>query len=195
MTTVARHFLANHGIRVADSQKVTIQALLTSAFEVFVHRIVTFVSMVTLAHGTRKVTEAHVYEALRLLDRPSKKKHMRGGTVMAGDYFGVPHPAYGSGYQDTNSTTIDFYNGTAREELGSGMAGGAGAAHHAVLLQMMKDNFKLHKMTVSKGALSALNGFVSVKVHELSAALKTTAQLTKPKLVSVLGTKKFAIFI
>lgn len=193
MTTVAKHFLENHHITVNDKQVREIQTVLGTAFEVFIHRVVTIVAMIALVKGSRKVTEAHVKEALSVLaPRTPSRAKMHGGTVMAGDFYGVPHPSYGAGYLDTNATTVNFSDGTARPELDMS-GGGVVSTHHAIILQMIKDNLKLHNVSANKTAVNAMNAFVSKKVHELAAKLKQSGTITKTKLHSVLDTKRFVM--
>ena len=216
MTSLARSFLSAHYIRVDDKQAVKVQSTLANAFEVYLHRIASLVAIIALAKGSRKITDAHVAE-LASIFQPKKKtgKSFRGGssegTMMASNFFGVPHQSYGLGTLNMNSTTVDFTNGEARPPLGLMNGGrGAGAAvrsgqalslahgggHHEMMKTRLRHYLKLQKVTISHSAIEELMSLINTQAHALANRLSsgTGGSVSYAKLQAVLRTKKFAYF-
>lgn len=187
---LAQHFSHAYDINIADNTSRQVHGAISDALHVYVSRITSLAAMIALAQGTRKVSDKQVAAVRGILYSPRRK--MQGGTVMAGDYFGYPHTAYGMGNLDTNTTTIDFGNGSARPEIG--MSGGGS---HSCLLRMIQENLAMYKVTASVSASTMLRQLVSEHLDALALALKTsskTSPLTTTKLHTTLRAKKFALF-
>jgi hypothetical protein len=119
------------------------------------------------------------------------KKH--GGTVMASDFFGDHHQAYGQGSLDVRSETVDFVHQTSRPELA--MSGGATHAHHIVIQQKLKDNMIALKVSMSKQAFTMLSLLIHERIHGfIKATTNKHKMVSYEKLHKALKGNKFAIF-
>lgn len=197
MASLAHDFLAQHSIRVQEKQAAKVFSAVNNALDVYFYRLASVLAVLALAHGSRKVCEKEVAAACALFTHKRDKRDKRGqrggnseGTMMASDYFGAPHPAYGQGSLDTNSRTIDFGAYEARPAVG--MSGGA--PHHAKFRECIRANLKAHNVSISSSALDALEtDIINVHVHALVAKL-AVKDLTLQRVKAILKTKAFAMF-
>lgn len=194
MANLAHDFLSQHSIRVQEKQAAKVFSAVNNALDVYFYRLASVLAVLALAHGSRKVCEKEVASACALFTHKRDKRGQRGGnsegTMMASDYFGASHPAYGQGSLDTNSRTIDFGAYEARPAVS--MSGGA--PQHAKFRECIRANLKVHNVSISSSALDALEtDIINVHIHALVVKL-ANKDLTLQRVKAILKTKAFAIF-
>lgn len=165
--------------------------MLDNAISLYVSRMGALASMIALAAGTRKINDHHVrnISALFVPNKPHQRGPQQGGTVMASDFFGYPHDAYGRGALDANTKTLNFAINQARPPIHIHMSGGS---HTSLLKDLLQDSFTKYDTSITQTALISLIHIIDLQINTLLLAVQ---KAKSSKAVSkLLHSKTFSMF-
>ncbi len=197
---VAADFVEKHHLEVSKSEGED-KVLKAIAFhmDALIYNVASLACVVTMLYDHTQITPKHLVSVRKyILDKcsTSRGKSQKGGMSMASDFYGYPHPAYGSDAMagSTVVSSVNFAEGVARAALGPVMMGGAQPEHIKVIQKVVKKVLKHHQRTITKKAMEELIHIIDTHLRCFAKDLRTEAPLTEVRVKKVLEKKRHAIF-
>lgn len=200
MEKIALDFIHKHNFKVSkDTKLAELCEVFCKHIDALIFNVSALAALVVLLYRADKLEAKHIPAIMKhILDKCNAKKSvMRGGTVMASDYYGYNHPAYSAANEGSDVLPIDLASGLiARPALGPQTGGGAtvSIAQTKVVKDMVKDILHKHKLKYSRDAFKSLLSIVDSQMECLAADLRKCEPLSVKKVKSLLTKKRYFVF-
>lgn len=192
-------------VKPKDHDKV--HDTLAAHLDAVIYNITSIAILFTLLKGKTRVEPKHLADVMSYISTSCPMSNSKGGrgqhggTSMASDYFGYPHPNYSAGNatQGVTMSEVDFDAGIARAGIESQL-GGSGprpvllATHDKDAKAFARSILKLHKIRVSKSTFEELMRIIDIHMNCLGRDLEAASPLSLSKLEKILSLKRHSVF-
>ena len=174
------------------------------AFRALIFNVTSLACVVTLLNGKKSIetsdlkgVRAYITAQCGPSGAPSGQ---RGGGSMPSDYFGYPHPSYGSTETFQAISEINFLGGIARPAMGPQTGGGHTISHGMdpkdsnAAQDLIKSVARHHGLMISDDAVKELLYIMDVHIACLTKDLGRSKTVSKTRVSKILSQKRHAIF-
>lgn len=198
MEKIALAFIHSHNLKISkDTKTGELCEVLCKHIDALVFNVSALASLVVLLYRAQKLDADHIPAIKKhIMDKCHSKKRMSGGSVMASDFFGYPHPAYSAANEGSDVLGVDLASGTiARPALGPQVGGRSfSVAHNKVVKDIVKGILSKHKLKYSRVAFDSLLSIIDAQMGCLAADLVKCEPLTVKKVKSLMAKKRYFVF-
>jgi hypothetical protein len=198
---LAQRIIKEHHIDIAPSaDSEAIFQKIAFHIDALVHNVVSTAALVAMMHNESKIDSEHLKPVkIYIESQCMSKTQQRGGTSMASDFFGYPHPNYSESHENSGVAVskVDFAQGVARPALSpaQGMFVGGGTYHESKEIKAAaKTLLKSKNVSIGKKAFTELLRIIDSHIHCFANDMKKKCPLTVSKLDKILHTKRHAVF-
>lgn len=206
LTSFTNEFLTHYKLKITDDNMTK----LVTHMDALIFNITAIACVIGMLNDDKTINVKHLEQLEGYVKNKCGNMKQSGGTSMASDFFGYPHPQYSVGNENTNNTnieTIDFVNGVARAAMGPALessyssSGGSHKKYNKDLDNHIRRVLKHHNMKITKDAKQELIEIIHQHIRCFAKYLRGKTVITKIKEVSVsklgdaLKKKQFAIFV